>query len=97
MYRTVLALFLFLCFGTLACERVDQAIDAVDKVKAIKSDLEKKAAKVTKDVTSRADQISEGVRKHIGKLPYGEKDKKSGEGKGDDDDGHDKDGKEGDD
>ncbi len=79
MYQAVcvLCLLAFLCF--VGCEKVDQAVEAAVKVKAIKSDIEKKADEVRKDISAQADQISEKVREDLRKVPYGEKVKQSDE------------------
>ncbi len=81
MHRSITIVLFLLLFATVACEKVDQAIDAVDKAKAIKTDIEKKADEVKKDLMSKADKVSQGILKDMDKLQTREKENASGEEK----------------
>ena len=63
MYRAFIIVCMMAFFSLLACERVDQAIEAVDKVKTIKADIEKKADEAKKGFLSKADEIVRGAGK----------------------------------
>jgi hypothetical protein len=61
-----------LFLNTAACERVDKAFEAVDKAKNLKMEFEKKAAEVKKDITGKAEEFGEKVKKgadSLGGLP----------------------------
>jgi hypothetical protein len=79
----ILTLVAFISSGLIRCEQAQQALDTVDKAKAFKDDIEKKA----KDVAEKARGFMPGS---TGKSE-GEKEKKEGgqgngkEGKGTDD------------
>jgi hypothetical protein len=65
-----------------ACEKADQAIDAINKAKTLKDDIQKKAQEVTDDIKGKANQIVGGFTKNTSKKPTDGKDKESRKGKG---------------
>ncbi len=68
MHRFLPCMFLILFL--IACDKVDQAFETVDKVKTLKSDIEKTADQVKKDLTGRAEKIKNRALKEAGGLPY---------------------------
>jgi len=67
-------------FSLTACEKVDQAFEAVDKVKTIKSDIEKKADEVKKGVLSKADEVVRSVGNEGGAASSSGEEKRSNKG-----------------
>jgi hypothetical protein len=59
MYRFLLFMFLILFVGAVACEKVDQAFETVEKVKALKSDIEKTADQVKRDLNRKGGRDQE--------------------------------------
>ena len=47
---------MFFLLGTVACEKVDQAFEAVDKAKKIKTDLEKSGSEMMKNFTGKGEE-----------------------------------------
>lgn len=81
MRRLISVLFVLACFAAPACEKVDQAFEAVDKAKTIKDDVEKKVQGFKKDVQD----IVGGAKKDAGPEPDREEgreraERKKGEG-----------------
>ncbi len=58
----IIALALFI-FGTIGCEQADRAIDAVGKAKELKTELEKTANEVKKDITAKSEALLEKAKK----------------------------------
>jgi hypothetical protein len=54
--------------GTVACEKVDKAFEAVDKAKNLKAEFEKKADEVKKDITGKAETFGENIKKSADNL-----------------------------
>lgn len=68
MYRFIFILILFV--SLLGCEKVDQAFETVEKVKALKTDIKKTTGQVKKDLTGKAEEIKKNTLKDVGGLPY---------------------------
>lgn len=68
MHRFIFILILFV--GLLGCDRVDQAFETVEKVKALKTDIEKTAGEVKKDLMGKTEEIKKNTLKDVGGLPY---------------------------
>jgi hypothetical protein len=68
VHRFIFILILFV--GLLGCDRVDQAFETVEKVKALKTDIEKTAGQVKKDLMGKAEEIKKNTLKDVGELPY---------------------------
>lgn len=70
MHRLLPLIFLVVFFSVIGCEKIDQAFEAVEKVKALKGDLGKTADQVKKDLTGQAEEIKKKALKELGPLPY---------------------------
>ncbi len=53
--RIIIAV-LFIFLGIVACEKIDQAFEAVDKAKSIKTDLEKSGSELMKNFTGKGEK-----------------------------------------
>ena len=73
----MLIVIVMLFCGTMACEKVDKAFEAVDKAKNLKVEFEKKADEVKKDITGKAEAFDEKVKKSADNLgaPFSKDDK----------------------
>ena len=81
MYRIFILIGLLVLFSVVACGKVDQAVEAVDKVKTIKGDIEKKTAESSNEIKSKADEMINGTKKDAGSFPSDGKDESSDNGK----------------
>ena len=94
MHRVLPFIFLSLFLSVVACEKVDQVLETADKVKTLKSDIEKTADQVKRDVTGKAEELKNRALKEASGLPYlnqkqqesGKDDKESGSGERDEKD-----------
>lgn len=93
MRYVLLIAVVLLLFGTVACEKVDKAFDAVDKAKKLKTELEKTADEVKKDIVGKAEEVEKKVKKGVGNFDslsakdgkdseHSDKSPKEGKGKG---------------
>jgi hypothetical protein len=70
-------------FGVVGCEKVDQAFEAVEKAKALKTDIEQTADRMKKELTGKAEEIRGKALNELGPLPYlNEKGEEKPEGRG---------------
>ncbi|MHB8108650.1 MAG: hypothetical protein ACYDHW_01305 [Syntrophorhabdaceae bacterium] len=79
MYRILVLVFLFTFISLVGCEKADQALEAVEKAKNLKSDIEKKYNDTKKDLTGKADEFKEKARKEGILIMDGKEKKKSGQ------------------
>lgn len=83
MHRLLPVVVLLIFLAGAGCEKVDQAFEAVDKAKAIKTDVEKKFNDTKKDLTGKAEEITQKISKDLPVVPLKEgKEKKSSDHEG---------------
>ena len=68
MKHIMIMVGILLFFGTIACEKVDKAFEAVDKAKNLKAELEKTANEVKKDISGKAEALTEQAKKSADNL-----------------------------
>ena len=83
MKHLLLIAVVFSFFGTIACERVDQAFDAVEKTKNLKKEFEKTANEAKKEIADKAEAFGIKVKKNTDSSegPSGKDEKGSEQGK----------------
>ena len=69
MHRFLPIIFVIVFVSVVGCERVDQAFETLEKAKALKSDIEKTADQVKKDLTDKAEEIKNKALKEVGAMP----------------------------
>jgi hypothetical protein len=79
MIRPLIIPLVLIFLTGVACGKADEAVQAVDKVKTLKDDLEKTMQKAAQDIEARADQMTGGPARDKGKSSA-EKEEKSDKG-----------------
>lgn len=57
---------LLLLFASAACERADQAVDAYNRAKELKSEFQKKSEEIQKDLAEKTEGYKDRIRKKTG-------------------------------
>ena len=83
MKNVLIIAVLVMVLNVIGCEQVDKAFEAVDKAQKLKTEMEKKASEVKKDITDKAEELNQQVRKETGIPEKPSPDNKKGAGKGD--------------